>query len=312
MNNFASFSLGPTATPKIIKSLIVLSLLIAIASIGIQELTEIFNIFPGPQTFLSLSWWGFYHGYLWQIVTFVFIQNPSQVTLSFSFLFLLGAKIYALWIVGCTLIQIIGNKTFLLLYFLGSLLAGLLTLLSMKFTGQYEMIEGMAPAIIIMTTVWAMALPETKVLLFSLLSIKTKWIGILILGYILLTDLINWQLSSLILTLTSISVGYAYSTLFQEWTSPFPITEKFDRALFKIRDKIFDLLPIKKKPIKLNKTVLEGKIIDISSALEDDNDDLFVQAMLTKISKTGEKSLSWYEKRRLKKITDSKMHRPKR
>jgi len=54
---------------------------------------------------------------------------------------------------------------------------------------------------------------------------------------------------------------------------------------------------------------VEGKpnVIDMNTGKPLDDDDAFVDAMLAKISKQGENSLSWSERRRLNLISERKM-----
>ena len=84
MNYTTLSSWGPDKTPSAIKQLVLFTALVAILSAGAQSILEQFGIFPGPQNFLSLSWWGLDNGYVWQPLTFLFIQKSSG-GLSFYF-----------------------------------------------------------------------------------------------------------------------------------------------------------------------------------------------------------------------------------
>lgn len=313
MNNFLSFSFGSSATPKTIKYLIIFTSLISILSAGIQEVFNIFDIFPGPQNLLSLSWWGLYHWYLWQPLTFLFIQDPSAAHTSFYFFVILFFKMYVLWVVGSTVLQALGNLSFVRLYFFGGMFAGILSLLSMSITGQYEMIGGSSAALLMIVTVWAMAFPETEVLILSVLPAKTKWIVAAIVSIVLFTTLTEWNLSLFFLYVFAIAVGYGYALLVRGWHSPFAITAGFDvwmsRMGLKFRHKVPRWMDQKEPAGAPPKG--DGKIIDITSGQPIQNDDLFVDAMLTKISKSGESSLSWSEKRRLHQISEDKIRNKK-
>jgi membrane associated rhomboid family serine protease len=304
MNYTTTSSWGPEKTPPLIKQLIILISIVAILSAGVQSLLEQFNVFPGPQNFLSLSWWGLGKGYLWQPLSFLFIQE-AQGGLSFSFFFTLFFNMYLLWVVGSTVYEVIGKTSFLRLYLIGGVAAGLLALLTMKITGQYEMLTGLSAALFILFTLWSMAFPETEILLFFLIPVKVKWIALSFIGIVLLSALTHLAFSSFFLYLFAILIGYGYSVIVQGWYSPFPQTLKFDLWLSRTASRVRQKIPFFKPKPEDIKTP-NAKIIDITSASYK-NDDEFVDAMLTKISQKGEDSLSWSEKKRLQEISQKKM-----
>ncbi|MEI8125449.1 MAG: rhomboid family intramembrane serine protease [Parachlamydiaceae bacterium] len=298
MNYFSSSSIGPIITPKAIKSLIIATSLISIFSAGTQELFDMFGIFPGPQNILSLSWWGLHHWYLWQPLTCLFVRDPADQGLSFSFFTALFFDMYILWVVGTSVMEAIGKKSFLKLYLLGGIAAAVFSLLSMLITGQYEMVSGITPALLTIVVVWAMAFAETEIHLFFLIPFKAKRIVAVVVGALMLIALAHWRLSLFFLYVAAIAIGYGYSLIVWGWRSPFALTQPLDNWLTKI-----GIAGRRKPPLSD-----EGKIIDISSYQQPANDDAFVDAMLAKISRYGENSLSWSERRRLQKISEKKMH----
>lgn len=306
MNYTTLSSWGPEKTPATIKHLIITTCCIAIASAAIQDLFDLFDIFPGPQSYLSLSWWGLQRGYLWQLFSFIFVQETST-GLSFSFLVALTFSMLILWSIGSAILDIIGKASFLRLYFFGTFAAAILTLLSILITGQYETIAGITPALIILLTVWAMAFPETEILLFFLIPVKAKWLVISVIGAFLLISLSHLDFSSLFLYLFATLIGYGYAVMAHSWYSPFAFTLPFDLWLSRIASFIRRHNPLPKKTPKDVKSS-EIKIIDLSSRHSSLNDDdAFVDAMLTKISKRGEESLSRSERQRLQNISNKKM-----
>lgn len=307
MNYTTLSSWGPEKTPALIKQLIVITSVICVLSAGAQTIFEQFGLFPGPQNFLSLSWWGMANGFIWQPLTFLFIQE-SGGGLSFFFFLTLLFNMYLLWVIGSAIYQMLGKRAFLSLYFIGGITAGLITLFSMKLTGQHTMLVGLTPALLVLFTVWSMAFPETEILLLFIFPVKVKWLTLSLVGILLLISLTHLDFSNLILYLTAVIIGYAYAVMVQGWYSPFPATLKFDMWLARIASKFRQIMPSLRRKEKDVKTP-EVKIVDIKTAdprspLDDDS---FVDAMLTKISKRGEDSLSWSEKKRLKEISEKKM-----
>lgn len=305
MNYTTLSSWGPEKTPPLIKQLILITCIIAILSAGVQSIFEQFNLFPGPQNFLSLSWWGLEKGYIWQPLSFLFIQQAPD-GLSFYFFFTLLFNIYLLWVIGSTLFHMVGTGPFLRLYLVGGIGVGLITLLSMTVTGDYQTLEGMTPSLLILFTIWSMAFPETEILLLFLIPLKLKWIVASIIGAILLISLSHWDLSHFILYLSSIATGYGYAVMIHGWYSPFPFTLKFDLLLTRLATKIRQNIPFRRKKTKEIPSP-KANVIDITSGRPIKDDDAFVDAMLAKISKKGESSLTWSEKKRLEEISKNKM-----
>lgn len=306
MNYTTLSSWGPEKTPSTIRQLVILTSILAVLSAGAQSIFDQFGLFPGPQNFLSLSWWGINHWYIWQPLSFLFIQDSPE-GLSFFFFFTLLFNMYLLWTIGSTVFQLVGKGPFLRLYFIGGIAAGLLTLLSMKLTGQYEMLTGMTAALLILFTVWSMAFPETEILLFFLVPVKIKWIVVGIVGALLLISLSHLDLSNFILYLSAVFIGYAYAVTVHSWYSPFPLTLKFDMWLSRTASFVRQKMPFPRRKPEDVKTP-KVKVVDISSGRPIEDDDAFVDAMLTKISKRGEESLTWSERKRLQEISKNKMN----
>ncbi|HEV8052927.1 MAG TPA: rhomboid family intramembrane serine protease [Parachlamydiaceae bacterium] len=306
MNYTTLSSWGPDKTQSTIKQLIIATCIIATLSAGIQSIFDQFGLFPGPQDFLSLSWWGVNSGYVWQPLSFLFIQEAPG-GLSFFFFVTLLFNMYLLWVIGSTVLQMIGRGPFLRLYFLGGMAAGVIALLSMKITGQYETLAGMTSALLILFTVWSMAFPETEILLLFLFPVKVKWIVVSIIAALCLISLSHWDLSTFVLYLSSVLIGYCYAVMVHGWYSPFPHTLRVDMMLSKIAAQFRKNIPVffkgKTKDVKPSET----KIIDINSERSIKDDDAFIDAMLEKISRKGENSLSWSEKKRMQDISRNKM-----
>lgn len=304
MNFFSSTAWGPISTPKVLKWLIIITCSIAIMSTALQDIFDLLGIFPGPQSILSLSLWGLKNGFIWQPLTFLFVQESAGLSLSFFFMLLLN--MYVLWVVGGNLIEVIGKSSFLRLYFIGSIIAGAFALLIMQITGYHEIISGLIPALLIITTVWVMAFPETEILLFFLIPFKAKWVVAFVIGALCIINLFHLEFSLLSLYLAAIVIGYGYAAICHGWSSPFPITKKLDIWLAESGLKMRRNTPQWMHAEKFKKTKDDDKVIDITNAQPLSDDNSFVDAMLSKISKNGENSLTWSERTRLQKISEKK------
>lgn len=304
MNYTTLSSWGPEKTPSTIKYLVIITAVMAVLSASVQSIFDQFNVFPGPQNIFSLSWWGIMKGFLWQPLSYLFIQETHGGPTFFFFIALLF-NLYILWSIGSAIYQVIGKGPFLRLYLIGGMAAGILSLLSMKLTGQQEMLTGIGTAILILFTVWSMAFPETEILLFFLIPVKVKWIVAAIIAMMLLITISHFDITHFVLYLSAVLIGYGYAVMAQGWYSPFPFTLRFDMWLSRVAAKLRRLNPFKGKSKEVKST--EAKIIDIKTGQATQDDDAFVDAMLAKISRKGEESLTWSEKRRMQEISKKKM-----
>jgi hypothetical protein len=121
----------------------------------------------------------------------------------------------------------------------------------------------------------------------------------------LLVTLSQGDFPDLILYISAILFGYCYAAIAWGWSSPFEFTQPVDSALAALGLRLRPYLPKWAMP----KYKVEGKpkIIDMNTGKPLSDDDAFVDSMLVKISKQGEESLSWSERRRLKLISERKM-----
>lgn len=293
---YNAYRWGPGETPGVIRRLIFatcfISLLAALTNGIFVHLLQA----KGPFDFLTLSWNGMVHYYLWQPVTYLFVQESIH-GVHLYFLVALFLNMYALWILGSTLQERIGTRQFLYLYFFSGILAGLTALLVMPLTGQYMNLSGPTAAILAVFVLWTMYNPDSELLLFFLLPIKTKWLLAGILGMTFLISLSQWDLVNFTFYLFGALYGYLFGLIFCRLKSPFEVTHHIDEAIINA---------LNRWPRKTTKSK-DSKIVDFStfqaSPLDDDD---FVDAMLTKIAKFGEQSLTAKERKRMESISRSK------
>lgn len=300
---------GPGETSVAIRRLIMITCGISIFSAFANSLFVQVLGLKGPQELLSLSWHGLQNYFLWQPITYLFIQNSSSQGINLSFLLSLAVNMYVLWVLGSTLLERIGTKHFLGLYFIGGILAGLLTVFTMPLTGHYMPLAGPTASLLAVFVVWTMSNPQSELMLFFLIPIKTKWLLAGILGAICLISLSQLDFISLTFYLSATLIGYLYGLLVFNMQSPFKITHGFDRAVSDVRDDLLKKIRTKKKAdrgVDLGAETAgkpQSKVYDFKSGEAILDDDAFVDLMLTKISKNGEKSLSVEERRRMQQIS---------
>jgi len=298
MTHTTQTRLGPEFTPKIIKNLIIItcfsSILFALLDIFI---TAVFNV-PGPLSFLSLSWFGLNKFFLWQPFTYFFVYGVTGSGIGLSWMLGLAMNMYILWMMGTNILERVGEKPFLRFYLLSGVTAGIVAALLMPVIGTYAILTGPAPCILAILIAWVMLNPDSNLLLFFILPIKSRWLVAGIIGAILLTTLSSLDFIHLFFYMTGIAVGYIYSVTAWNLRSPFAFTHEFDRLLSTFGDRIYSMIPRSKNH--------SGKIFDIKTGKSLDEENHFMDRMLDKISKHGKSSLTWLEKRRMEKISKKK------
>jgi membrane associated rhomboid family serine protease len=296
-------SVGPSETPSTITKLIAWTVSLSLLSSLVQTIFDQFDIFPGPRIIFSLNWWGISQGYVWQLFTYLFIQDSSIKGINFTYLLSLFFNMYLLWVIGTDIIQMKGKGAFLRFYFFIGITIGIVAILLMPLTGKYAFLSGPSGILLALLTIWSMAFPENELLLFFLLPIKTKWIATGIITSVLLVTLSEWDLTYFIFYLTAVLFGYLYVAISWGWRTPFAFTSALDSKLTMLGLSLQKYIPRMKSK---NKGSEKTKIVDLQTGKRLTADEEFIELMLSKISKHGESSLSWSEKKRMQQISERK------
>jgi membrane associated rhomboid family serine protease len=291
-------------TPDIIKKLILIT---CIASIGCVLFDSLFGlVFEGLnlENLFSLSLEAYHHYYLWQILTYMFVQNSGGWGLSFGFVLFLAFNMYILWSIGSGLVEQVGAKSFLRFYFTVGVLAGISTLIALIYMPENRFLSGPSPSILDLLIVWCMLYPETEFLFFFLFPLKAKWLAGLILALVIVIPLSHQDYVNVVFNLAGIFWGYCYAVFAWEFHSPLAVTNYLDLFLHKC-GRAFQLKNFRAWQFtkKMDNTT---KIYDFKTGEPVLSDDDFVDAMLAKISRQGEQSLTYPERKRLNEISQKK------
>jgi len=299
----ATYAWGPGNTPKTISRLVTATSSISIFCAFVQNLFVYFGL-RTPQEWLSLSWNGLTHWHIWQPITYLFLQAGGENGISIGFIFALVFNMYILWIMGASTLEKVGEMPFLRFYFICGAITGIATLLLMPVLGQYALLAGAAPTILSVLMVWTMLHPESDLLLFFIIPVKAKRLLPTILILLLLINISQLNFLELAFNFIGLLVGYLYATLVWGLKSPYEFTRYTDKWLVAFGEKISNLnskfSPGRPLPDK------KAEIIDFHTGKSVQDDDIFMDAVLEKISKYGEKSLTWSERNRMKKISENK------
>lgn len=291
--------LRPEIPSRSVLNILVCTLVVSLGCAFLSNFFTYFNLLP-PQYYLGLSLDGMRHTYLWQFLTFLFVQEGGTDGITFGFLVGLFMNMAVLWYIGNTLCEISGGRSFYTFYFLCGLIGGCLGLLMMAFMEVGGILSGPAPSIFALLVAWAMLNPETEILLFFLVPIKAKW---LVLGLFALTTLICFSqldLVHLFFYLGGALSGYIYSIIAWDLRSPFLSLQPLDLAVRNVGARVRRLFNSKA-------TTRTSKILDFQTGMaKDESDDHFMDRMLSKIGREGEKSLTRKERQRMQEISERK------
>lgn len=287
-------TLGPGHTPKAVSWLIILTSVISLLSALTNNLFVQFLQVTGPVELLGLSWRGLRLGYFWQPLTYQFVQDPGGYGIHFFYLISLLFNMYVLWVIGSMVFDRLGTLRFIILYLVTGALAGLAAVGMMSVVGNYSLLTGPSAALLGLLVVWTMFYPDSDLMLFFLFPIKLRWLLAGVLGAILIVYLSQLDAVSLTFYAVATLCGYLFGLICCGLTSPFAFTRRFDLFMIRMSNRFFGTTVSNTK----------SKIVDIQS-----DDDAFVDAMLSKISKHGEKSLTSRERRRMQEISARKMHK---
>ena len=288
----------PVTTPKVIQILIWITCLTSVLSVLLQGIFVNYFRMMGPQEFLSLSWYGVTHFYLWQFITYLFIQPGYGLgVLDFSLAISLVFNMYILWMVGSVVWEHLGTGAFLRLYFFSGIFAGLCAFGVISLGETFGDLAGPLPALFALMVVWTMLHPEANLIVFLLFPMKAKWIVATLFGIITLMEFSEMDYVSLAALFGGTLYGYLYGVLVLGLQGPFEFSRPFENFVFEIRDKVKSLFA---------SDSVHSKIYDFKTGKAVVSDDEFVDAMLAKIAKKGESSLTWSERRRLDKIAKRK------
>lgn len=282
-------SLGPSYTPKVIRALILVTTLTTLFA-GLTD--GIFRHWTGISfgSFLALSGTGIHQGFFWQLFTYPFIYTNGG-GLSLAILIPLLFHMYLLWILGSSLVERFGSRPFLTLYLVTAFLAGIIVCFTGLAIHSSFFVSGATASILALLVAWSMLEPEMEFLLLLTIPVKAKW---LIYGYLaitLLIDLSQVNLVDFFFTLSAAGFGYLFALYKWNLSSSFEFLSPLDRLF--------------KPPQKTVYRDKNDKIVPLNPP-RNDEDDHFLEEMLTKISTYGEQSLSPSERTRLNKISKSR------
>jgi membrane associated rhomboid family serine protease len=280
----SSFFVGPHQTPKSVKWLIAITLAVSILSPLTSYFLAHYFYQSGPLAWLPLSLSGLQQGWVWQPFTYFFLHSAG-LGISLSLLISLFFHMLLLWFAGSEIDFRFGSKEFILFYLGAGIFAGLVAAAALFLFSSQSILIGSGPPVYASMMVWAMTYPDLELFFFFLIRIKAKWLVALYLVFALLINLSYGAFIPFLADLSAIVWGFLIGRWIWRLPNPYPLNLE---------------IPFRRQ----KRTDREDKIIDITVFQEDD--DAFMDRMLDKIAREGEKALTKRERERMKKISEKK------
>lgn len=197
-------------TPKSVKGLIIATTLLTLLCPLVTFFMHHFFAKSGPLEWFSLSYEVFEKGYVWQLLTYFFIQTTTtEITLSlFINLFI---TMFLLWLCGKELYFRFGNLKFTCYYLLAGLVSGLTALLYFYFSHATYAIASSTAPLFACLVLWIMIFPGMQFHYLFLLKVNAKVLLCILLAIPLLIHLSTGQFALFLNELTGIAFGYLTS-----------------------------------------------------------------------------------------------------
>jgi len=272
-------------------------LLVAIA--GTSLLTSIWTFvaprglqFLNPAMWFTLSHHGVVSGFLWQILTYSFIEPVMSVGQILHLFFTL----YLMYSIGLSILNVKGQRQLARVFLGGALAAGIAGAAVLYFFPSPAVLMGPMPAIYAVIMAWIFLFPEAELYLFMTFPMKARWLFLGIAGVGLFSDLAEQNFVRFFAYFSGIAFGYLYALFSWELHSPFFALRTFENTLFSLKKRVF------RQNISVDRFSKDPKIFDFKTGQAVLKDDEFLDACLEKISRLGKNSLSLWERLRLWKI----------
>ncbi|MDX8431471.1 MAG: rhomboid family intramembrane serine protease [Candidatus Algichlamydia australiensis] len=281
-------------TPRPLKFIIYL---IAGTSLGLA----LFAAFPIAKTaavLLAISPLGAKNLLLWQAITHVFYY-PSGGAISLGFLINIFFACYMLLFTGKMVIEMRGMRHFYTLFFGSALFSGLTAMAVLYFFPTMTIVAGASSVISALLITWLFLFPDAQVLLFLMIPVKTKW---LIPGFLAFQGIHAFSEGDYVFFASSAAAvlfGYLYNVITFRMHSPYFALHKFESALLRVKSKT-------QSTPTADSFAERSKIYDFKTGKVVLEDEAFMDACLEKIALHGKKSLTFWERYRLRKISRQK------
>jgi membrane associated rhomboid family serine protease len=277
----------PSKTPHPLKTVLWVLFLSSIGGYILQS----FNILLPRQLGLSIE--GLAHWHLWSLITYPFTYPYTHLG---DLIFYLGFNLVFLWVFGLPLLERLGTKRFLFLFFGSTLFAGIAASIGLYLLESPKLFAGPTPPLFALITAWTI-LHGMRNVHISHIIFRPLWIFGFLVGINLVLDAISGLWIQFIADSSAALFAYLFCLISERVRSSINSFYPFERAVLKSLEQLQGNTPLKKKT---------GQIFDFKTGQPILDDEQFMDAMLAKISVQGEEKLTADEKARMQKISERK------
>ncbi len=256
-----------------------------------------------PHWLFGLSWGGVQSFFLWQPFTYMFLHH-GMGGLSLGFIIEVFFHMYLLYAMGSAVFSHLQTRGFLTAYFGSGIAAGFASLLVTWLSGYQTLLVGAGTALFGIITIWAMLFPTMEIMLFFAIRCTARILLVAFLGITLLIDLSQGDLVGMATYLVGALTGYLYGVIAWDLRGPFPQTHAVDAAMANLTRGVHSRSQATQD--MMANVYQKAKVFDFKTGEAILDDEEFMDIMLTKISKYGEKSLSRQERKRMRQISKKK------
>jgi membrane associated rhomboid family serine protease len=235
-------------------------------------------------------------GYIWTFFTYPFIYSSTGL---FDLLFHLGFNALFLWVFGIPLLERLGSKRFLILFFGATIFAGMAVVMTLHLLSSPQLFSGPTPPLFALITAWTILHGMRSVQLTQLVF-RPFWIFLILVGINLALDALSGLWIQFIADASASLYAYLFCLISEKVDTSIPTFHPFERTVLRSLEK----LHAQNKP---NSSVKTPKIFDFKTGEAVLDDEQFMDAMLAKISEEGEALISPEEKSRMQAISKKKI-----
>ena len=291
--------IGPQFTPPVIRWLILITCVSSVSVALIGGVLQALGYGIPLHRLLTLNSYAYSFGFIWQPLTYFFIQSASP-GLSLFLVIQLLFYMYMVWILGTMLVDQKGAASFLRFYLSGGIVSGLCALLAMVVTGQTQVLAGSGAPVYGVLLAWAMLYPMQEVLIFFVIPAQARWIVVGLLLFLLLTDLSVFNWVGFVHSSAAFAWAYLYAVAAWGLQSPFSVTQRLDGWIGQFVAGVNEKWATRHFEAP---TQPGDKIWKLKNTDQKLDEDAFLDEILSKISEKGEESLTSKERRRLHSIS---------
>lgn len=231
---YTQHNLNKPISSKFINALVIISITFGAISGLLNSTLGLKLHIPFIEIF-SLSFKGLKSGYIWQIVTFIFVPK-IEGSLSPYFLFTLILDLYLLRIIGGKLHSIMGTKKTLKLFLIPPILAALGSCLTYNMLGNNIHLFGLNYSIISLVIAFCFVNPRSQFAFTQAHSVRAKWVGLGLMALYIFQDLANADFPALLTYFNLIILTYFYLLIVEKIKSPLSFMQWFENIFVKNKD----------------------------------------------------------------------------